>query len=126
MRRQLLQWLCIALLAPATGGADEDDDLRPCSRAEERAYEVALREALTAAWTVPRRDVTFSCTVVIVLNFRGEVLNAGVEDCPDDAAIKKSVEDAAYEASPLPAPENRNCRDRTTRVRLTHRVQAAD
>ena len=78
------------------------------------------------AWDVPYPERTIGCTVVIAQNFRGEVLDAGVEACPDEPLIRKSVEDAAYEASPLPRPENRACQERVLRLRLVHRAQPSN
>ena len=97
-----------------------------CSEAERSAYIVAVRQALLAAWAGPRSDQNVGCTVVVMQNFRGEVLNAGVEECPEDALLRKSVEDAAYEASPLPVPENRACLEPKLRLRLVYRAQPGE
>ena len=98
------------------------DEVQSCTAQERSAYHQQLTQAIHAAWQVPNFDVGYSCTVIVALNFRGEVLNVGVEDCSrDDAAIRKSIEDAAYDASPLPLPANRSCLDRTVRLRLERR-----
>ena len=115
----------IVLLALSLGcaAADDHDPFGTCSPDEQSAYMTAVRQALLLAWVLPRDDESVSCTVLIAQNFRGEVLNAGVEDCPDDAELRKSVEDAAYDASPLPVPANRACFEPKLRLRLTHRAQ---
>lgn len=74
-------------------------------------------------WNAPPLDTDFSCNVIIAQNFRGEVLDVGVEDCTrDDLAIQKSAEDAVYDASPLPLPGNRSCFVRSVRFTLMRRA----
>ena len=107
-------------VAPGDSGADDGN--RPCSRNEQQEYIEKRLLAVMDAWQPPDYGETYSCTVAIALNFRGEVLDVVVEDCTrNDLTIRKSVEDAAYDASPLPVPANRACMDRTARITLTHR-----
>ena len=68
----------------------------------------------------PRPNDAVSCIVMAVQNFRGEVLFAGVEGCDIDALVARSLEDAAYDASPLPLPANRACHEAEIRVRIEH------
>ena len=113
---------CLLLLIVAPGYSGAGDESRPCSKAERQAYAEQRVLAVLDAWQAPDYGETYSCTVAIALNFRGEVLNVNVEDCTrNDLAIRKSVEDAAYDASPLPLPANPSCMDRTARITLTHR-----
>lgn len=119
------QMLLIFLLLPTAGIAfSVFDERRPCSAAEREAYDEQLRQQLYSSWNVPRANQSYSCSLIIAQNFRGEVLNVGVEKCSEEnLAIRKSVEDAAYRASPLPLPENRACFSRTLKIWLTHRAQ---
>ena len=82
-----------------------------------------LTQSVQAAWQAPDFGAGYSCVAIVALNFRGEVLDVGVDECTrDELVIRKSVEDAAYDASPLPLPGNRSCLDRKVRLRLDHRV----
>ena len=113
--------LLLTVIAPLDSGAD--DQSRACSAAERKAYAEQLAQAVHGAWQPPDFGEGYRCVAIVALNFRGEVLNVGVEECSrDDLSIHKSVEDAAYDASPLPLPGNRSCLDRTMRLRLVHRV----
>ncbi|MDH3612102.1 MAG: TonB C-terminal domain-containing protein [Gammaproteobacteria bacterium] len=94
-------------------------DYRDCSSSERATYTSSLRQAVISSWLFPEYARDVQCTVIIAQNFRGEVLNAGVEDCGDDLKLIKSAEDAAYRASPLPRPANRACFVRKFQVRLT-------
>ena len=119
MRLRLL--LILATAVPMQIAASEEP--RACSATERSTYAEQLARAVKSAWRAPEYGQGYSCTAVISLDFRGEVLNVGVEDCSrDELVIRKSVEDAAYDASPLPLPGNRSCLDRTVRVRLEYRA----
>ena len=116
----------LVLTAPLVAiASDAAEDPVPCTANERATYEFRVRQALMAAWEVPNPDRSIGCTVIIAQNFRGEVLDAGVESCPDDPLVRKSVTDAAYEASPLPRAENRACQERVLRLRLVYRAQPA-
>ena len=115
--------VALVILPLLAAAQDDAESLGVCTASERAVYQYQVRQALMAAWDVPRPTETIGCTVIIAQNFRGEVLNAGVEACPEDPLIRKSVEDAAYDASPLPRPANRACQEPVLRLRLVHRAQ---
>ena len=116
--------LLLVLTLPVLVMAQERDDLRACSAAEHDAYMSRISEAVSENWRMPRENSHYSCTVVIVQNFRGEILNVGLEQCGEDLAVRKSIEDAAYDSSPLALPDNPNCFSRTLRTRVVHIPQS--
>ena len=119
LRRCLLVCLLSSSAHLALG---QDDERKACSAAEQSNYLSQLRQSLQANWEPPPRHESYSCTVTIAQNFRGEVLDVSVDSCTeDDLVIRKSVENAVYTASPLPLPENRTCLQRSVQVQLTHR-----
>ncbi|MDX1481275.1 MAG: hypothetical protein R3315_06355 [Woeseiaceae bacterium] len=110
---------------PAAAADEPADEPAACSAAEQADYRYRLRQAIVVTWTPPRRASDIRCTVVIVQNFRGEVLDAGAVDCGTDLPVEKSVEDAAYQASPLPLPANRACLEPEIRLWLVKRAEPA-
>ena len=126
--RRLLRWL---LLAPAMGSVsvpaqDIGTAVGGCPPAERTVWQEAVQRDLVASWHNPRPDELVSCIVVVVQNFRGEVLHAGVEGCDVDEVVVRSLEDAAYEASPLPRPDSRACFEREVRVLLVSNPRGED
>ncbi|MDH3531335.1 MAG: TonB C-terminal domain-containing protein [Gammaproteobacteria bacterium] len=115
----------LLLLLPLLAGAQESEERRACSAAEHDAYLSRISDAIYVRWHMPRENSVYSCTIVIVQNFRGEILNVGLERCGEDLAVRKSIEDAAYDSSPLTLPDNPNCLSRTIRVHIAHRPQNA-
>ena len=97
-----------------------------CDAAERAAYEEAVRDAVIANWKVPYDDRHITCTVLLSLNWRGEVLNVGIAKCGTDARIHRSVVDAGYGASPLPMPDDRACRERSVIVMIEFRPLGFD
>ena len=51
-------------------------------------------------------------------DFRSEVADVEILTCNDDELIRKSAEDAGYNASPLPVPKNRACFSKQITIRL--------
>ena len=82
--------LCLLLTSAA---AKDPGQYGECSQSDREAYIQAIQRKLTSNWRVPTQYRSVSCTVVVSQNFRGEVLNAGVEDCGDDPDLIKSIED---------------------------------
>ncbi len=114
-RRSLLLGLFL-WIAPAA--AQNTNQYGECSQVERETYLQIMRQELVSNWRVPSRNRNRACTVLIAQTFRGEVLNASVEDCGDDPELIRSIEDAVYLSSPLPIPENRACFERNVRLRL--------
>jgi hypothetical protein len=103
-------------VAAGAATADGNDRVASCSADDRYAYRQAVSQRISAYWHVPERFPGVRCVVVIAQNFRGEVLNVGVEECQDDAELEKTLEDAVYEASPLPLPANGDCFERKLRL----------
>ena len=107
-----LACLLTAGLVPA-----QEDAGKACPENDRQAYLETLGAAIVARWRVPGHYRNIDCTVRIAQSFRGEVLNATVEDCTDPELVKLIV-DATYRASPLPSPANAACHQREIDVRL--------
>lgn len=117
-----LSLFAILFLSMTPVVAQDAGQYRECSAYERGAYLQSLHSKLISNWRVPVGTRSVTCTVLIAQNFRGEVLDAGVEDCSSqDAKLIKSIEDATYRSSPLPMPENKACFERKIRVRLVRK-----
>ena len=79
-----------------------------------------LQQEISTNWRLPSHYRSVSCTVVISQSFRGEVLNAAVQDCTDPEIIK-TIEDATYLSSPLPLPRHDSCFERRIEVRVVRK-----
>lgn len=110
--------LFVLVLWIGLAAAQDAEQYVECSKYERETYLQVLRQHVVTNWQAPSRTRDRACTVLIAQNFRGEVLNAGVEDCGDDPELIKSIEDAVYSSSPLPMPENNACFERNVRLRL--------
>lgn len=106
--------------------ATAQDEPRECSATDLEAYLSEIRSKLYENWLVPYGDTTIRCTVLIKQNFRGEVMDVGIAKCTDDPQIRKSVVDAAYEASPIPLPKVKSCFRRDIIVKIESRTQKHD
>ena len=58
------------------------------------------------------------CVVNVVQNVAGEVMSATVQSCNGDEAVRRSIERAVVQASPLPKPANPALFQRNLRVRF--------
>jgi colicin import membrane protein len=68
-------------------------------------YEASLRNRITSAWIKPSSArVGIDCLVEVTQVPGGQVTNARVTQCNGDAAVRQSIENAVYRASPLPDP----------------------
>ncbi len=110
--------LAVLLLAPPAGAQWLFGN---CSAEERAQYEESVHAAVIANWKIPYDDRYLACTVLLSLNWRGEVLNVGIANCGEDARVHRSVVDAGYSASPLRMPENRSCFERNVIVKLEFR-----
>ena len=97
-----------------------------CDAEELALYEESVHDAVIANWKVPYEDTHITCTVLLSLNWRGEVVNVGIANCGDDARVHRSVVDAGYSASPLPMPEDRACLERNIIVKIEFRPLGFD
>ena len=98
--------------------AERDAELRKTLEAEERANQLrssGVQNAWLAAIQArvkragsrpPSARAGIECVVRITQTTGGEVTGVSVGDCNGDAAVRASIEDAVYRASPLPpAPD---------------------
>jgi hypothetical protein len=97
-----------------------------CDAQERALYRESVHDAVVANWKVPYDDRYIACTLLLSLNWRGEVLNVGIANCGEDRRVHRSVVDAGYSASPLRMPENKACFERSVIVRIEFRPLAFD
>ena len=110
--------MCLAL--PLSQAVAQFPD-KGCSDEELAGWRDAVQAALVANWRVPYEDRHLACTVMLSLNWRGEVLNVGIANCGDDPQVHRSVVNAGYQSSPIRMLENRACYQRNIIVRLESR-----
>jgi colicin import membrane protein len=68
-------------------------------------YVASLRNRIQHAWIKPpSARIGVDCLVEVTQVPGGEVTNARVTQCNGDAAVRQSIENAVYRASPLPDP----------------------
>jgi colicin import membrane protein len=68
-------------------------------------YVASLRNRIQSAWIKPASArVGVDCLVEVTQVPGGEVTSARVTQCNGDAAVRQSIENAVYRASPLPDP----------------------
>jgi colicin import membrane protein len=68
-------------------------------------YVALLRDRIQNAWIrPPSARVGVDCVVQVTQVPGGEVTSARVTQCNGDAAVRQSIENAVYRASPLPDP----------------------
>jgi colicin import membrane protein len=102
--------------ADAKVRADREAELRRQLEDEEHAsaveagplgdrYRASLQNRITHAWIKPPSARSgIDCRVEVTQVPGGEVTNARVTQCNGDAAVRQSIENAVYRASPLPDP----------------------
>ena len=68
-------------------------------------YKASLQARIQKAWIKPpSARVGVDCLVEVTQVPGGEVTSARVTQCNGDAAVRQSIENAVYRASPLPDP----------------------
>ena len=92
----------------------------PCTSDQRAEYLQILQNRISANWRLPSHYRSVNCTVLINQSFRGEVLNAAVQDCTDPEIVK-TIENATYLSSPLPLPRNDSCFERRIEVRVVRK-----
>jgi len=92
----------------------------PCTSDQRAEYLQILQERISTNWRLPSHYRSINCTVLISQSFRGEVLNAAVQDCTDPELVR-TIEDATYLSSPLPLPRNDSCFERRIEVRVVRK-----
>lgn len=123
--KRALQAAAAKRLAAAKRAAAVQADLRRQIAAEEHAqqvasgpladqYRAALQNRIMHAWIKPAAArAGIDCLVKVTQVPGGEVTNAQVTKCNGDGAVRQSIENAVYRASPLPEPPDPSLFDRT-------------
>jgi colicin import membrane protein len=86
---------------------EEEANAAAASSPEGAQYIAMIRQAVQRRWKRPlsARD-DLQCSVAVRQTPAGVVLSVKVGNCNGDAAVRQSVENAVYGASPLPTPSN--------------------
>ncbi len=85
-------------------GDEEHVDAVEASPLKDR-YVASLRNRIQSAWIKPpSAKVGVDCLVEVTQVPGGEVTSAKVTQCNGDGAVRQSIENAVYRASPLPDP----------------------
>jgi len=83
------------------------------------SYVAKLRNKIQNAWIKPpSAGVGIDCQVEVTQVPGGEVTSAHVTQCNGDAAVRQSIENAVYRASPLPDPGDPALFDRRILIRF--------
>jgi colicin import membrane protein len=83
------------------------------------SYIARIRNRIQAAWIKPpSAGVGLDCQVELTQVPGGEVTSAHVTQCNGDAAVRQSIENAVYRASPLPEPPDPALFDRHIVIRF--------
>jgi len=125
-------------IVPTPAPAPREDPLRAVRErelqqqmaAEERAasaraaglgaeWAAAIQARIQRAWIRPPAALAgLDCTVDVIQVQGGAVVSVRVRDCNGDAAVRQSIEDAVYRASPLPSPPDPALFERNLEVRF--------
>ena len=77
------------------------------------AYMFAIQRRISSKWVRPPTAITgIECTVSIQQLPGGEVLSVSIGACNGDAVVRRSIENAVRQASPLPSPRDPSVFDR--------------
>lgn len=80
-------------------------------------YLAQLEDDIKDAWNPPSSArAGIDCVVVVTQTPTGDVLSASVAKCNGDEAVRRSIERAVFDASPLPKAPNPTLFDRTINV----------
>lgn len=114
-------WIFLLFLfLPVSQTAAQFPD-RGCGIEELIGWREAVHAAVVANWQVPYEERYIACTVMLSLNWRGEVLNVGIANCGEDPLVHRSVVNAGYQASPIRMLDNRACYQRNVIIKLESR-----
>ncbi len=119
MAKQIIFYLVLLIRSAGVLAAGDDGT---CSEKEKALFLQSVQAAVKSNWNVPYEDRYLVCTVLLKLNWRGEVLHVGIANCGEDPRVHRSVVAAGYTASPVRMPENRACFDRNVIVKLESRA----
>lgn len=110
--------------------SEREAELRRGMAAEEREralrasgggaqWQALIRAKIERAWYRPPTATSgIDCTVYVSQIPGGEVTNVKIGTCNGDEAVRQSISDAVYRASPLPAPPDPALFERNLEVRF--------
>jgi colicin import membrane protein len=99
--------------------ADEEHVSAVQSGPQRDRYIALLRNKIENAWIKPPSATPgVDCIVQVTQVPGGEVTGARVTQCNGDAAVRQSIENAVYRASPLPGPPDRALLERNLSLRF--------
>lgn len=82
-------------------------------------WAAAIQARIQRAWIRPPAALAgLDCTVDVTQVPGGAVVSVRVRNCNGDAAVRQSIEDAVYRASPLPSPPDPALFERNLEVRF--------
>jgi colicin import membrane protein len=74
---------------------------------QQASYIASIQNRITRAWLKPASARSgIVCKIEVTQIAGGEVTRAHVTDCNGDEAVRQSIENAVYRASPLPQPSD--------------------
>ncbi len=118
IQTRLAQYSLYALLIFSGAPPAAEESSATCSQEEWDEYFTEVQNHVISHWEPPVEYRAISCTILLRLDFRSEVEHVEIIDCNDDEDIRRSAENAAYVASPLPKPRNKACLSKQMTVRL--------
>jgi len=78
------------------------------------AYMFAIQQTVERNWVRPANaEVGLECVVNVRQMPGGEVVDVSIGRCNGDQTVKRSIENAVYKSSPLPAPRDPSVFDRS-------------
>lgn len=93
--------------------AAEEDFQAASQSGEVSRYKALIQQRVQRKWLQPATAVAgVECEVSVQQLPNGDVVKAEVRRCNADEAVRRSVENAVYAASPLPLPDDRRLFDR--------------
>ena len=109
---------------------EREADLKRSLAAEEHAdvarngaalasWESMIAARITRAWLrPPTAKAGIDCMLNVTQVPGGEVTQVSIGECNGDAAVRQSIQDAVYRASPLPPPPDPALFDRNLKIRF--------
>lgn len=109
---------------------EREADLKRSLAAEEHAdvarnsaalasWESMIAARITRAWLrPPTAKAGIDCVLNVTQVPGGEVTNVSIGECNGDQAVRQSIQDAVFRASPLPPPPDPSLFDRNLKIRF--------
>ncbi|HTX24295.1 MAG TPA: cell envelope integrity protein TolA [Steroidobacteraceae bacterium] len=101
--------------------ADEERLLEARSGPAMASWKQLIEARIHQAWIQPPTVRSgLDCTLTVTQVPGGQIVNVKLDSCNGDSAVQQSIEDAAYRASPLPAPPDPSLFVRELTIHFTH------